>query len=180
MTLSAHTNYVMCLAVLNNGELASGSYDRNIIIWDWHNGRLIRTLIGHTAVVHDLSVLPNGNLASCGWDRAIIIWNTTSGRQVLKFNSTHVIHTIVAFKNGNLAGSVYYQKHIFIWDTETGNLVKKIAATKYHVNKLLLLDNGLLVSAGRDNKIRIGLQSGCLAPPAPSFDPFKQKYKPKY
>jgi WD40 repeat protein len=95
-------------------------------------------------------------LASCGWDRSIRIWNTTSGGLVLEFNSSNqVIHTLAAFKNGNLAGSVYYQKHIFIWNTESGNLLKKIEAIKNHVSKLILLESGLLVSTGRDNRIKI-------------------------
>jgi WD40 repeat protein len=32
--LKGHSNYVRCLVVLNNGDLASGSFDKSIIIWD--------------------------------------------------------------------------------------------------------------------------------------------------
>ena len=68
---------VKCLAVLNNGYLASS--DGCIInVWDPANGKFIRKFDGHSKDINGFAVLKNGNLASCSNDRSIIVWNTAS------------------------------------------------------------------------------------------------------
>ena len=52
------------LAVLQNGDLASGSEDKTIKIWDSSTWSLKRTLTGHSDWVRSLAVLKNGDLAS--------------------------------------------------------------------------------------------------------------------
>jgi WD40 repeat protein len=42
-TLNGHTSGVLALTFLQNGDLASGSADRTIKIWNQINGTLIRT-----------------------------------------------------------------------------------------------------------------------------------------
>jgi WD40 repeat protein len=61
-TLNGHTYSVNALAVLQNGDLASGSSDSSIKIWNPINGTLKRTLNGHTSYVWALTVLQNGDL----------------------------------------------------------------------------------------------------------------------
>jgi phospholipase A-2-activating protein len=72
---TGHAGYILSLAVLRNGYLASASQDRNIKIWNTDTSSLIRTLTGHTSYVYALTVLPNGNLASGCGDFTIKIWN---------------------------------------------------------------------------------------------------------
>jgi WD40 repeat protein len=54
------------VAILPNGDIASGSKDKTIRIWDPMNGSgaAKRNLIGHADFVNALAVLPNGDLAS--------------------------------------------------------------------------------------------------------------------
>ena len=78
-TLKGHTSAVFCLVVLPNGQLASGSFDKTIKIWDTNTGKEIRTLKGHTNSVYCLVVLPNGQLASGSRDQTIKIWDTNTG-----------------------------------------------------------------------------------------------------
>ena len=73
-----HTNWVRSLVVLANGDLASGSYDKTIIIWNTQNGQKKQTLVGHTDRVGSLVVLANGDLASGSNDKTIIIWKFKS------------------------------------------------------------------------------------------------------
>ena len=69
---------VRALTVLQNGDLASGSNDLAIKIWNPINGTLKRTLNGHTSYVLALTVLQNGDLASGSFDNTIKIWSTKS------------------------------------------------------------------------------------------------------
>jgi WD40 repeat protein len=64
--------------VLQNGDLASGSDDLTIKIWNPNNGTLKRTLNGHNLHVNALTVLQNGDLASGSWYNTIKIWSTKS------------------------------------------------------------------------------------------------------
>ncbi len=55
---------VWSLAVLPNGDLASGSWDNSIKILDSSTWELKRTLTGHTSHVYSQAVMQNGYLAS--------------------------------------------------------------------------------------------------------------------
>ena len=46
-SLAGHSNSVYALAVLQNGYLATGGFDKTIKIWNTDTGGLIRTLTGH-------------------------------------------------------------------------------------------------------------------------------------
>ncbi len=65
---------IYALAVLPNGDLASGSADKTIDIWNPTEGTLLRTLTGHTSIVYALTVLPNGDLASGSGDRRNLVF----------------------------------------------------------------------------------------------------------
>jgi WD40 repeat protein len=57
--LTGHTNIVYTLAILSNGNLASGSADSTVKIWNPSTGSLVYTLTGHTNAVWTLATLPN-------------------------------------------------------------------------------------------------------------------------
>ena len=65
----------MVLLTLPNGNLASGSWDRTVKIWDSNNGSLLFNLIGHENNVDALTALPHGILASGSYDKTIKIWS---------------------------------------------------------------------------------------------------------
>jgi len=73
-TLGGHTHYVSSLIQLQNGMIASGSYDSTIRIWDpTQNFKCIQTLEGHSDVVYSLIQLQNGMIASGSSDNTIRI-----------------------------------------------------------------------------------------------------------
>jgi WD40 repeat protein len=63
-TLSGHKDSVWVLALLPNGDLASGSIDNTIKIWSVSSGRCLMTLSRHRGWVRALAVLQDGMLAS--------------------------------------------------------------------------------------------------------------------
>ena len=74
-TLQGHTRSVGSLVVLPNGDLASGSWDKTIRVWDTDTGECKQVLKGHTDLVSSLVVLPTGELASGPWDKTIRVWH---------------------------------------------------------------------------------------------------------
>lgn len=67
-----HSDYVRDIVELPNGDLASGSEDKTIKIWDRTTGNVIKTDYFHTDTVTTLAVLKNGLLAS-GSGKTIVI-----------------------------------------------------------------------------------------------------------
>ena len=66
---------VLSLAVLANGDLASGSWDKTIRVWSSDTGKCKQVLKGHTSQVLSLAVLANGDLASGSADNTIRLWS---------------------------------------------------------------------------------------------------------
>jgi WD40 repeat protein len=73
--MTGHSNWVRSLTTLLNGDLASGSYDTTINIWNPIDATLKKTLKGHSCGVYSLTTLLNGDLASGSADTTIKIWS---------------------------------------------------------------------------------------------------------
>ncbi|RNA10706.1 serine threonine kinase [Brachionus plicatilis] len=84
MTLKNHSGPINSLIVLKNGDLASGSADKTINIWNTDNGNKKLTLNNHSAGIWSLALLNNGDIVSGSHDKSIKIWNTYDGS--LKMN----------------------------------------------------------------------------------------------
>jgi WD40 repeat protein len=77
-TLTGYIKEVTSLAVLQNGDLASGT-NQQISIWNSSTGSLKRNLTGDTNWIYALAVLKNGDLASGSGDATIKIWDSSTG-----------------------------------------------------------------------------------------------------
>jgi WD40 repeat protein len=74
-TIDAHSDRIGAFALLANGDLASGSFDRTIKIVNPIDGTLKRKLTGHTSYIYSLAVMNNGLLVSASFDYTVRIWN---------------------------------------------------------------------------------------------------------
>ncbi|MFQ5514690.1 MAG: WD40 repeat domain-containing protein [Myxococcota bacterium] len=83
--LLPHAAPVSCTAVSPGDHvLASGSYDRRILLWDFCTGAILRELRGHTGLINGLDWSPDGQwLASAGSDYSVRIWHTLTGHEQL-------------------------------------------------------------------------------------------------
>jgi WD40 repeat protein len=153
--LTGHTSYAYVLNTLTNGNLASGSLDGIIKIWNPNTGSLIYTLTGHTNGVTTLAALPNGNLASGSYDNTIKIWNPSTGSLVFTLTGhTNGLLTLAILSNGNLA-SGSYDNTVKIWNPITGSLIYTLTGHTNYVQKLGTLANGNLASGSGDNTVKI-------------------------
>jgi WD40 repeat protein len=67
-------------------QIASGSYDNTIELWDTASGRLLGTLEGHSSLGMSVAFSPDGTrIASGSEDHTIKLWDTASGRLLRTF-----------------------------------------------------------------------------------------------
>jgi WD40 repeat protein len=153
--LVGHSHYVYSLALLPDGTLASGSWDKTIKIWNPSTGDCLRTLAGHAYHVYSLAFLPNGTLASGSQDYTIKIWNPSTG-DCLRTLSGHSygVSSLAVLPDGTLA-SGSDDNTIKIWNPSTGDCLRTLFGHSDCVYSLAFLPDGTLASGSWDKTIKI-------------------------
>ena len=74
--LNGHTGRVRCLTILQNGNLASGSDDKTVIIWSTKDWKHLQVLKGHTFWVYSILEVPSKNVLLTGSrDETVKLWD---------------------------------------------------------------------------------------------------------
>lgn len=115
--LVGHTNTIFSLINLPNQQLASGSCDKTIKIWDIPTLKCVHTFIGHTGFIWSLTLLSNDKLISSSSDSTFKIWDLV----LLKCITTIVAHTqditsVITLKETNQILTSSSDSYIKIWD----------------------------------------------------------------
>ena len=79
-----HTDAVHAAAISPNGQwLASGSYDRNVILWEISSAQPVARMTGHNGPIYDLDFHPSGQaLATASGDQTVKLWQIPSGQRL--------------------------------------------------------------------------------------------------
>ena len=90
-TLTGHKAEVLSVRYSPNGEqIASGSRDGEIGLWDRRTGSLRRSFTAHSEIVHSLAYSPDGStLASGARDGTIKIWKLDQHKETLVQSLEH-------------------------------------------------------------------------------------------
>lgn len=144
--LVGHTGNVLCMAKVKGSQLASGSFDKKVLIWDGMSGKCEHILSGHQGSVGSVAV-NNSCIFSCSTDCTIKVWD-----QVL-FDLLHTLdgHTapICAFAVSN--------RHLFscevngpikYWDLKKWTCLHDLKSPG-NVSKMHIVGNSLLISFDR-------------------------------
>ncbi len=78
--------------------LATAGYDRDIHLWDFASGKLLRSMTAHNGAVYDLAFSPDGTvLASASGDGTCKIWQVATGERLDTLNQPEAEQYRVAF-----------------------------------------------------------------------------------
>ena len=143
-------------------QLASGSNDNNLIIWDPLMNTMRARLTDHKAAVKALSWCPwqRGVLASGGGtaDKCIKIWSTDTGKLMRDHKTDSQVSALVwnRYEKEILSAHGFENNQLCLWKFPG---MKKICELKGHVNRVLQMcespDGELVATAGADETLMI-------------------------
>ncbi|MCG6154870.1 WD40 domain-containing protein [Rubinisphaera margarita] len=106
-----------------NGTLATGSYDRTIVLWNAESGEKLGTLTGHHGSVNALAFHPDGRiLASAADDSTVKLWDVEQQSRLDTLSEPTMAQTCVSFHpSGRVLVAGGKDKRVRIWSMTGGN-----------------------------------------------------------
>ena len=114
--LNYHNDFILCLTVLNDGRLVSGSADKSIVIYNKITFQPDLIIKEHNDSICHIIQLNSKILASCSWDNTIKLFNINTYK-ILQTLSYHIscVYNIIELKNKYLVSCSYDNSIIFYY-----------------------------------------------------------------
>ena len=163
--LEGHISWVTSVCFSPDGrQLASGSADESVRVWDLSSGREVKKLEGHTRGVGSVCFSPDGRqLASGSNDESVRVWDLSSGREVKKLEGhTRWVTSVCFSPDGRQLASGSADESVRVWDLSSGREVKKLEGhTRWVTSVCFSPDGRQLASGSADESVRVwDLSSG--------------------
>jgi len=170
LMLIGHPDYVTSLAVLQDGRIASGDCDGNVLLWDGTIRGFEGRAVGANArlkvpveYVHALAVLPDGRRLAAGvWADsggvgAIVVWDTgvTPPAQSVTLDFDSGVRALAVLHDDLLAAGCYDGGvRLVEVGLDDGVVVATLKGHSHDASALAVLPDGTLASAG-DRTVRL-------------------------
>lgn len=157
--LKEHTSEVTAAAYNPvNDNIASGSKDNSVKLWDDVNNLPVSTFREHTAQVNALAFSPDGkNLASGSADDKIVLYDLSENAPKAEINAESKGITSLAYSSdGKFIASGGNNAAVRIWDAQDGKKIADLSDNKAPVNAVVFSpDVQYLFAAANDGKIYV-------------------------
>jgi mono/diheme cytochrome c family protein len=167
--LSGHNDLVYCAALSRDGKwLASGGYDRKVILWDVSTSKPSVILTGHNGPIYDLDFHPDGRmLATASADQTLKLWSVPDGSRLDTLGQPEGEMRCVRFSpDGKLVfgGSADRQIRQWLVDPTASTGSPMLIARFAHERELLRMefDGGKIITAAADGKVKLWTAEGLL------------------
>ena len=168
-SLSLHSDIVLSMIKLENGNLVSSGKDNNIIIWKKNEGGFYeeKQIIKEEKTMFKLISLKNNKFGYTSDDGLLHILEESAEDQkykkICELNHEGIILSMCELNNGYIftGGTGFKEKknnHIYIWkpDREKGYIFsQKLSGHKSDVNDIKQLKDGRIISSSRDRNLII-------------------------
>ena len=156
-TLKGHSRGVRSVCYRPDGhQLASGSSDKTVGLWDTTSQQLVTMLKGHSAGVMSVCYRPDGKqLASGSLDNTVGLWDATSQQLVtmLKGHSGGVM-SVCYRPDGQQLASGSYDTTVGLWDPASHQQLAKLKGHRGVVMSVCYRPDGQqLASGSSDNTV---------------------------
>jgi WD40 repeat protein len=122
-TYTGHSEQVLAVAWAPDGkQIASGSRDMTLHVWDAFTGQHAHVFRGHTDGVASVSWSPdNRYVASASWDKTVRVWDTSTDQLVATYRGHADLVTSVTWSpDGRYLASGSADKSVQVWHAFTG------------------------------------------------------------
>jgi WD40 repeat protein len=151
--IDGHKAPVSCVAATRDGRmLASGGYDRRILLWDAESGSVVRELRGHTGLVNGVDWAPDARaLASASSDHSARLWDARTGAclAVLEGHGDDV-NDVKISPDGHRIATASFDGSVRVW-TRDGACVLVAAHHRSDVNGVAWFPDGRRLAAASDD-----------------------------
>ena len=154
--ITGHTDKVIAIIQLQNGNLATGSYDQTIRFWNITSLKEIEDKrINENGYVLTLLEMDSNLLLSGTSDNTISCWDITTKRLINTYYGHELwVNCLVKLNNDQFA-SCSNDYSIRIWNFKEKKLHSILKGHTDCILTLILLKNNFLCSGAADNSIRI-------------------------
>ncbi|KAK5312608.1 hypothetical protein LTR93_011270 [Exophiala xenobiotica] len=180
----SHRKYVRCFTFsLDGKQLASGSSDCTIRLWDVATGLTSQEFEGHKALVEGVAFSPDGKrLASASEDGSVRLWDVAKGSTLQTLESEvrpdttgyispldRVVYHVAFSPDGKRLASGQWNGMVKLWDVATGSALQTLAnAHNNYVSDVAFSPDGKwLASASGEGIIKLWEAAGGLRGSAP-------------
>ena len=149
--LTGHTDGVWSVAFSpDSSQLASGSEDETIRLWDVVTGSEISRLTGHKDGVRSVAFSPDGSqLTSGSYDKTIRLWDVVTGVEMHRLTGhTRSVYSVAFSPGGSQLASGSYDKTIRLWDVVTGVEMHRLTGHTHSVYSVAFSPDGSLLASG--------------------------------
>ena len=127
--LTGHTAFVFSMAFSPDGsQLASGSHDHTIRLWNVDTGEETRRITGHTSTVFSVAFSPDGSQLASGsrGDETIRLWNVDTGEETRRLTGhTTTVFSVAFSPDGSQLASGSWDETIILWNMDTGEETRR-------------------------------------------------------
>jgi len=159
-TLKGHTELVYSVAFNDDGkQIATGSFDNTIKLWDTPSGKEIRSFggpAGHQKMVLTVAISPNGQLLASGSaDNTLKVWDIPSTSPLQTLASNDGVTSLALSPDGKRLATGGKDGLIQLWDTATFKPSIKMPGHTGAVTSLAFsANNQFIASSGADKTLR--------------------------
>lgn len=150
MVLEGHVGDVTAITCSPDGKnIASGSSDTIVMVWEATTGVCKAMLRGHSSRVTSIAFSPEGaRLASGSFDNTVRLWDVDTGVCMTMFAGPSDLVSAVAFSpDGSQLASGSFSDTISLWDTTSGARTAVLKGHSSMVTSITFSPNGTHLKA---------------------------------
>ena len=158
-TLEGHSGAVRSVVFSPDGsQVASGSWDNTVRVWDMQTGQCQHTLNGHSRAVSSVVFSPDGSqVASGSDDDTVRVWDVQTGQcQHTLEGHYSVVSSVVFSPDGSQVASGSWDNRVRVWDVQTGQCQHTFEGHYSFVSSVVFSPDGSQVASGSwDKTVRV-------------------------
>ena len=147
-------------------NIASGSGDRTVKIWETQTSKCIKALQGHTHDVSSVSFSPDGKyIASGSHDKTVKIWEVQTSNCITTLEGhTGGVLSVSFSSEGKYIASGSIDKTVKIWEVQTSKCITTLQGHTGWVNSVSFSPDGKHIASGSGDGVKIWevLTSNCI------------------